>query len=149
LYMSQASLLAKADVITVHVPLTPENKHMLSLSEFALMKRGVVVINTARGALIDADALIQSLESGQVSEAGLDVLEDEGLLKEEKQFFSPHFKLENYQTALAGHALMHHPHVLLTPHNAFNSKEALKNILQTTVDNLEGLMTNDPVNIVE
>lgn len=148
-YMPLADLLPNADVITLHVPLTPESKHMLGEKEFALMKRGVVIINSARGGLIDAGALVQALESGQVSEAGLDVLEDEGLLKEERQFFSAYFKLEDYQTAMADHALMRHPRVLVTPHNAFNSKEALKNILQTTVDNITGQMTSDQVNKVE
>jgi D-lactate dehydrogenase len=148
-YVSLPELLPKADVITMHVPLTPESKHMLGEKEFAQMKRGVVIINSARGGLIDAGALVEALESGQVSEAGLDVLEDEGLLKEEKQFFSPFFKLQDYQTAMADHALMRHPRVLVTPHNAFNSKEALRNILQTTADNIEGQLNNDPVNTVE
>ena len=83
------------------------------------------------------------------SEAGIDVLDDEGLLKEEKQFFSKYFKLEDYQTAMAEHALMRHPKVLVTPHNAFNSKEALQNIMKTTVDNLEGMLDGDYVNLVE
>jgi D-lactate dehydrogenase len=126
-YVSLEELLPKADVITLHVPLTPESKHMLGEKEFAQMKRGVVIINSARGGLIDAGALVEALENGQVAEAGLDVLEDEGLLKEEKQFFSPFFKLQDYQTAMADHALMRHPRVLVTPHNAFNSKEALRN----------------------
>jgi D-lactate dehydrogenase len=148
-YVSLEELLPKADVITLHVPLTPESKHMLGEKEFAQMKRGVVIINSARGGLIDAGALVEALENGQVAEAGLDVLEDEGLLKEEKQFFSPFFKLQDYQTAMADHALMRHPRVLVTPHNAFNSKEALRNILQITADNIEGQINNDPLNTVE
>ncbi len=148
-YMTLQQVLHTADVITLHVPLTPETKHMLNAESFQQMKPGMVVINTARGALIEPDALLQALATGIVKEAGIDVLDDEGLLKEEKQFFSKYFKLDDYQTAMAEHALMRHPNVLVTPHNAFNSKEALANIMQTTVDNLEGMLDGDFVNTVE
>lgn len=148
-YMSLQQVLHSADVITLHVPLIEQTKHMLNEESFKQMKPGMVVINTARGALIDPDALLKALDQKIVSEAGIDVLDDEGLLKEEKQFFSRYFKLEDYQTAMAEHALMRHPSVLVTPHNAFNSKEALRNIMQTTVDNLEGMLDGDLVNLVE
>lgn len=147
-YMSLPQVLAASDVISIHVPLTPENKHMLSSEQFKKMKRGVVILNTARGGLINADALLDALNDGTVSQAGIDVLEDEGLLKEEKQFFSPYFQLKDYQTAMADHALMRHPKVLVTPHNAFNSKESMRNILRTTVENIEGMIAGDPVNEV-
>ncbi len=147
-YMPLNDVLGKADVITVHVPLTPENKHMLSTEQFKLMKKGVVILNTARGGLIDASALLTALDDGTVAQAGIDVLEDEGLLKEEKEFFSPYFKLKDYQMAMADHALMRHPHVLLTPHNAFNSKESMHNILNTTIENIEGMVSGDPINTV-
>lgn len=146
-YVSLPQLFHASDVITLHVPLMPENQHMLSKEQFSQMKRGVVLLNTARGGLVDVDALLEALESGIVSQAGIDVLEEEGLLKEEKEFFSPYFKLQEYQTALANHKLMSHPKVLLTPHNAFNSKESLKNILDTTIANIEGMTSGDPVNI--
>ena len=148
-YMSLPQLFHAADVITLHIPLIKETEHMLGKEEFEQMKKGVVVLNTARGGLIDPQALVEAISQGRVSQAGLDVLEDEGLLKEEKQFFSPYFKLADYQTTLANHALMRDPKVLVTPHNAFNSKEALHNILSTTVDNLQGMMVSDPVNLVE
>jgi len=148
-YMTLQQVLHSADVITLHVPLIDQTRHMLDEEAFKQMKPGMVVINTARGALIDINALLAALDSGIVSEAGIDVLDDEGLLKEEKQFFSKYFKLEDYQTAMAEHALMRHPKALVTPHNAFNSKEALRNIIQTTVDNLEGMLDGDYVNLVE
>src|SRR3989344_3765882 len=110
-YMPLPELLGQADVITLHVPLTAEHKHLLSTDEFKKMKKGVVILNTARGGLIEAGALLSALDDGTVSQAGLDVLEDEGLLKEEKEFFSPYFKLKDYQMAMADHALMRHPKV--------------------------------------
>lgn len=147
-YVSLPQLFHASDVITVHCPLLDNNSHILGRAEFKQMKQGVVIINTARGALIDTRALLEALDDGIVRQAGIDVLEDEELLQEEKEFFSPYFQLKDYQTALADHALMRHPNVLVTPHNAFNSKEALNNILETTAKNLEGLLSSDPVNIV-
>lgn len=148
-YMPLPQLLSSVDVITLHMPLTDETKHMLGSEQFAQMRKGTVLLNTARGGLVDPQALVEALNNGTIAQAGLDVLEDEGLLKEERQFFSKYFDQSHYQTALADHALMRDERVLVTPHNAFNSREALKNILQTTVENLDGMMHNDPVNVVE
>lgn len=148
-YVTLPQLLRHSQIITLHVPLTSANKHLLGRSEFAQMAKGVVIINTARGGLIDVEALLAALEDGTVKQAGIDVLEDEGLLKEEREFFSPYFKIQDYQTSLANHALMRHPRVLVTPHNAFNSQESLKNILQTTVDNLLAMLDGEPINTVE
>jgi len=147
-YVDLDQLVSQSDVITLHLPMSTDNKHLIGPKQFAQMKHGVVILNTARGGLIDTNELIKALESGKVAQAGLDVLEDEPLLKEEKEFFSPHFKLRDYQLALADHTLMHHPKVIITPHNAFNSRESLRNILTTTVENLEGMLEDDPVNVV-
>lgn len=148
-YLSLPEILRRADILSLHVPLTEENKHMLGHREFAQMKRGMVLINTARGGLVDIDALLWALEEGIVKQVGADVLEEEDLIKEEKELFSRHFNLKEYQTALAGHVLMHHPKVLVTPHNAFNSHESLRNILETTIQDLRGLLSGDPINVVE
>lgn len=148
-YLPLDTLLSRSDVVTLHIPSTVENKHLLGPAEFAKMKKGAVLLNTARGAIIDVQALVEALESGRVAQAGLDVLEDENLLKEERQFFSPYFNLSDYQTTLANHKLMHDERVLVTPHNAFNSREALQNIIQTTVANIRGMIERDPVNLVE
>ncbi|HSX41967.1 MAG TPA: NAD(P)-dependent oxidoreductase [Candidatus Saccharimonadales bacterium] len=147
-YMPLPELLKQSDVITLHVPLCDETKHMLSTEQFKQMKKGAVLINTARGGLVDINALIEALDNGTVAQAGLDVLEDENILKEERQLFSKYFNLHDYQTAMADHVLMRDPRVIVTPHNAFNSKESLHNILQTTVDNIVGMMTGDATNIV-
>lgn len=148
-YLSLEQVLGQADVLTFHLPLVNETKHLIDRAEFSKMKKGVVIINTARGGLINVDALLESLDNGTVSQAGIDVLEEEGLLKEEREFFSRYFSMQDYQMALANHALMRHPKVLVTPHNAFNSKEALKNILETTAKNITGILNNSPVNTVE
>jgi D-lactate dehydrogenase len=147
-YLSLPQLLHASDVVTLHCPLVEQNKHLLGREEIGQMKRGAVLINTARGGLVDTRALLEALEDGRISQAGIDVLEDEELLQEEREFFSPYFQLADYQTAMADHALMRHPNVIVTPHNAFNSREALENILSTTVKNIEGLAESDPVNVV-
>jgi D-lactate dehydrogenase len=147
-YLSLPQLLHASDVITLHCPLVDANKHLIGREQFAQMKPGTVLINTARGGLVDTRALLEALEDGKISQAGIDVLEDEELLQEEREFFSPYFQLKDYQTAMADHALMRHPNVIVTPHNAFNSREALKNILDTTVKNIRGMVESDPVNVV-
>lgn len=148
-YVSLPQLLHASDVISLHCPLVEASKHLLGREQFKQMKRGAVLINTARGGLVDTRALLEALDDGHVAQAGIDVLEDEELLNEEREFFSPYFQLKDYQTAMADHALMRHPNVIVTPHNAFNSKEALRNILATTVKNIRGLVEADPVNVVE
>ncbi len=147
-YVTLPQLFRASDVITLHCPLQEQSTHLIGREQFAQMKKGVVFINTARGGLVETRALLEALEDGQVSQAGIDVLEDEELLQEEREFFSPYFQLKDYQTALANHALMRHPSVIVTPHNAFNSREALDNILATTVKNIQGMTTSDPVNVV-
>ena len=89
--MSLEELLVLSDVITLHVPSLPETHHLLSSSAFTRMKDGVVVINTARGDLIDSRALIQALTSGKVAAAGLDVLPDEPMIREEAELICSFF----------------------------------------------------------
>lgn len=148
-YVSLGELYSMSDIVTIHTPLVADNQHMIGEEEFNKMKKGVVLLNTARGGLIDAQALIDALDSGKVASAGLDVLDDERLLKEERQFFSKYFRMKDYQTVLADQALMRHPKVLVTPHNAFNSREALHNILETAVLDIKGIIEHNPINVVE
>jgi bisphosphoglycerate-dependent phosphoglycerate mutase len=138
-YCSLDELLQQSDVVTLHVPFTGTNKHLLNESSFGRMKDGVIIINTSRGELIDTSSLIRALQSGKVSQAGLDVIEDEHIM-------SLHGELELLQAKKSsGDAYLHSiellalqkmPNVLLTPHNAFNTSEALGRINQTTIDNI-------------
>jgi len=141
-------LLSKSDVISLHVPYNEETHHLLDEKEFSQMKDGVVIINTARGGLIHNTPLLKALESGKVYWAGLDVLEEEPLLHEEKQLLSKQFEKEKLQSVLEDHMLRNHPKVVITPHNAFNSHEALDKILETTHDNIASFIAGSPVNIV-
>jgi D-lactate dehydrogenase len=134
MYVSFEDLLEIADVITLHCPLTDENRHMLSKDEFEKMDE-TVLINTARGELIDTEALINALENGNVSRAGLDVLEEECVIQEDIEML----EIENEcdpKKVLEDHILMEREDVIVTPHNAFNSQEALQRIADTTLENL-------------
>ncbi len=125
-------LFAESDIISLHCPLTPESDHMISAEAISKMKKGVMIINTSRGALIDSDALLEGIKSRHIGGACLDVYEEEGDLFFED--FSGHIVSDD---TLA--RLITMPNVLLTSHQAFLTAEALKNIADITVENLLAL----------
>jgi len=141
-------LYQQSDIISLHIPYSKETHHYIGEEQFNMMRDGVVIINTARGALIDSMALLKALESGKVKSAGLDVLEEEPLLEEEKDLLSLSFEKDKLMAILEDHMLVKHPNVIVTPHNAFNSNEALHKIVETTHQNLTGYMSNTPLNVV-
>jgi D-lactate dehydrogenase len=143
-------LLSHSDIISLHTPLTKETRHIINKETIAKMKKGVIIINTARGGLIDNKALVEALISGHVGGAGLDVLEEEKAIKEELQLVSPEFSgAFDLQTVVANQILFNKPNVIITPHNAFNSHEALRRILDTSLDNIEGYLRGKPINLVK
>ncbi len=147
-YVPVAQLLAASDVVTLHMPFTPELLHFMDREKFAQMKSGAIFINTARGRLVDTNALLEALESGHLGGAGLDVVEGEELIQEERQLLSAHENIEKLQAVLRTHVLFRRENVIFTPHNAFNSREALQRILDTTVENIVGWEQGRPVNVV-
>lgn len=150
LYASLEDLLKQSDVITLHVPYVPATHHLLNQNNINLCKKGSVIINTARGGLIETSALVKALKSGQIAGAGLDVLEEEGFIKDEiHMLIEGHPKEEEMKTVLADHELMYMENVIITPHNAFNTKEALMRILDTTVLNIKSFTEGKPVNVVK
>ena len=144
-YVAMDRLLAESDIVTLHSPLTDKTHHLLGRKEFARMKKGAMIVNTARGGLIDTDALVEALESGKLGGAGLDVLEGEELIKEEKQLLQQPLDLERLRMALRNRVLLARDDVEFTPHNAFNSREALVRILEVTLANLEAFRAGQPV----
>ncbi len=148
-YKEFGGVLKTADIISIHVPATPETKNMISMAEFNQMKDGVVLINTARGSVIDTKALLGALESGKVGGAGLDVLPEEPLLREEAELLSTGFLDNNDLEALIlDHALAQHKNVIITPHSAFYTKEAIRKIIETTNDNINAFLKGLPENTV-
>jgi D-lactate dehydrogenase len=128
-YGSLEDLYKSSDVISLHVPLTPDTRHMVDTKAFEKMKRGVMIVNTGRGALIDSIALISALKTEQVGSAGLDVYEEE-----EGIFFEDLSSKMLLDDVLA--RLLTFPNVLVTSHQAFLTREALNNIVETTLANL-------------
>lgn len=143
-------LIRESDVITLHCPYNQHTHHLLNREAFTQMKDGVYIINTARGGLIDTKALLEALETKKVAGAGLDVLEEECEVKEERQLASKHWKdpLCDLQVLLANHVLTERENVIITPHNAWNSHEAIERILDTTVENIVAFLAGKPRNIV-
>ena len=147
-YLNLDRLLEIADVISLHMPATKETNDILSTKAFERMKKGVVVINTARGSLIDARALIQALRSGKVAAAGLDVLPDEPLIREEAELIcSSYINEHDLKSLVADHVLLHMPNVIVTPHSAFNTREAVQRIVETTVEDIEAFLDGHPHNV--
>jgi D-lactate dehydrogenase len=148
-YASLDDVLSTADVLTLHVPATRATHHLLSGEQFARMKDGMVLINTARGSLVDVRALVQALAEGKVAAAGLDVLPDEPVIREEAELLRSLFREQHdLQTLLANHILLRLRHVYVTPHSAFNTREAVGRIITTTVDNIRAFAHGEPRNLV-
>lgn len=147
-YVSLDELIETSDAITLHCPMTEGNEHLLNADRFARMKDGVLIVNTARGGLIDTTALLAALKSGKVGGAGLDVLEEEDMIAEESEILSDQFDAKKLQRVMQNHILAKHPRVIITPHIGFNSEEAVHRIVETTADNILGFFAGNPQNIV-
>ena len=146
-YVSLDQLLAESDVISLHLPENPETHHIINLDNVRKIKKGCVLINTARGGLIETEAILVGLKEGIFSACGLDVLEEEYAIKEEAELLHETFKkTRDLRTLLEEHILIQQPNVLITPHNAFNSTEALMRILDTTIDNMNAFFSGVPKN---
>ena len=138
-YLPFNELIEKSDIITFHCPLTESSKHILNKDNIFNVKKGAYIINTARGGLIETEALVSALQKGHLKGCALDVLEDEHELKNETPLLvdGKIKDVEKIKNMLYDHILMELPNVLITPHNAFNSKEALQRILNTTIENVK------------
>jgi D-lactate dehydrogenase len=167
-YVSFSRFLQMSDVISINLPLNSRTCHMFNRETFAKCRRGLILINTARGAIIDSEALIEALDAGIVAGAGLDVLEDERVMRKKAAHILTEQIVERLHEAFAPlepigsdpdrisevRRLMHnstligHPNVISTPHIAFNSYEALARINRTTVDNINAFLAGTPLNVV-
>ncbi len=147
-YVSFEDLLGRSDVITINVPLIPATYHMINKDTIRLIKRGAILINTARGPVVDTEALITALNEGIISGAGLDVFEGEESIKEETAVLVQRLPREKMTEVLLGYALLHRDNVVITPHIAFYSQEALERIVQTTQENIFGFLEGTPANVL-
>lgn len=129
-YTPFETVLREADVISLHTPLTPETRHLIGAREFLMMKPGAILINTARGGLVDEAALVDALKSGAIAGAGFDVL--------------------SVEPPVAGNPLLQLdlPNFILTPHVAWSSREAMQTLADQLVDNIEAFVAGEPRNVV-
>ncbi|MEX0748929.1 MAG: NAD(P)-dependent oxidoreductase [Candidatus Saccharimonadales bacterium] len=150
-YRDFDTVIAESDIISLHLPATKQTRHIIDKSVLEKMKSGVVILNTARGELIDTSALIEALYSGRVGAAGLDVVEGENLLRREEEIalLHPEARMQDLVHQTEHSVLLRMPQVVLTPHNAFNSREALARIRQTTSENIKQFLLHSPQNIVK
>lgn len=136
--VSFEELISRSDIVSLHIPYTKETHHMINLGNINRFKRGSILINTARGAIVETQAILEGLNKGIFKAAGLDVLEEESDLREEKELLTRDFlKKTDLKTLLLDHVLITKENVIITPHNAFNSKESLDEILKTTCENIK------------
>lgn len=148
-YVALEYLLANSDIISLHAPYNKHTHHMINKDNIRQTKKGVVIINTSRGGLIETDALYDALIDGHVKAVGLDVLEEEKFLSEEAELlYHDQNMVKDLKTVVTNHVLINHPSVLITPHSAFNSKEAIKRILDSTIENIESFYSTSLKNVV-
>ncbi|MBL8745894.1 MAG: 2-hydroxyacid dehydrogenase [Phycisphaerae bacterium] len=142
-YVELPELFAGSDILSLHCPLTPQTRHLVNAQTLATMKRGVMLINTSRGAVIDTQALIASLKQGHIGSVGLDVYEEEGDL------FFRDLSNEIIQDDVFAR-LLTFPNVLITAHQGFFTREACEAIARTTIRNISDFANGgiDPANRV-
>ena len=141
-YVELDTLLARADIVTLHCPLTPATRHLIDAAAIARMKHGVMLINTSRGAVIDTQAVINGLKSGRIGYLGLDVYEEEGDL-----FFEDLSDQTIQDDVFA--RLLTFPNVLITGHQAFFTSDAMSAIAATTIANISSFEeTGEPLHPV-
>ena len=133
-YLTLDDIYKESDIISLHVPLNDATYHMINSDSIKKFKKGAVLINTARGGLVDTEVVLNVLEDGTLSGVGLDVIEGEELLLEENIFNSP---IEKAGKLIAeSKKLLENENVVITPHNAFNSIEAVNRIINKTIENI-------------
>lgn len=148
-YVSLEDLLKNSDIISLHLPDNEHTHHIINSNNIGLIKKGAYLINTARGGLVQTDALVKALEDGTLAGAGLDVLEEERAIKEEAHLMDSTTAASiDFKTLLENHILMERDNVVVTPHNAFNSQEALDRILQTTAESIEAFTEGKTINTI-
>lgn len=137
-YVSLKELFEQSDIISLHCPLTDETRHMINAAAIGKMRKGVVIVNTSRGGLIDAEALLEGIKARKIGAACLDVYEEEADVFFEDR--SGHIMDDDLLSRLISM-----PNVIVTSHQAFLTEEALNNIAETTVNNIRSCFENDGI----
>jgi D-lactate dehydrogenase len=165
-YVPLDELLREAHFITLHLNLTPETFHLLNRQTLAKCRRGVVIVNTARGGLIDTEALIEAIDQEIVAGVGVDVLEEERVMRREAtEIISDEIidrirsggeelriqdcdRVKSLQSLMRNAELLGRPNVIFTPHAAFNTEEAVTRLNRLAIENIKALLSGSPQNVV-
>jgi len=148
-YVSLEELLKNSDIISLHVPDNPATHHLINKNNIKLIKKGAILINTARGGVVETGALIEALDKKILAGAGLDVLEGENLVMEEKQLVFDKKTADEMLALAKDHILFSRDNVIFTPHIAFYSEEAIRRIMEVTADNINSFIVGQLENIVK
>lgn len=148
-YVDLKTLLETADIISVHAPYNEKTHHLINKNNISFIKKGAYLINTARGSIVETTAIVDALQKEILAGVGLDVLEEEKESFDETSLLSaPHPKEGELKIILENHYLSKHPRVIMTPHIAFNTKEAVMRIMETTVSNIVAFSKGESKNNV-
>jgi len=139
-YVDLETCLKNSDFVTLHVPAIPETHHMINKQNIKLMKKGSFLVNTARGAVIETEAILWALNNKILAGVGLDTIEEESEVESMSTVMSKKITRDDLQEVLTYHLLRDRDDVVFTPHNAFNTQEAIERIVETTVENIKNFM---------
>jgi D-lactate dehydrogenase len=147
-YVELEKLLKESDIITIHVPYTPQTHHLINASNINLLKTTAMLINTARGPVVETKALVKALKEGRLlGGVALDVFEGEEALIEDA-YLDRSFSSETLQNSLLVFYLAKQERVIITPHNAYNTRDALFRMLSSVAENLRAFLEEKPKNVV-
>lgn len=141
-YVSLDDLLQNSDIISLHVPHNKSTHHLINMNNVNKIKKGTLFINTARSGIIEPAALYYAIENGIFGGAGLDVFEGEELAQEENQMLTRNVPVENLEALIKRNILLRRENVIITPHMAFDSIEAIERIMDTTAENIQHFLCN-------
>jgi len=147
-YVSLEELLKHSDIISLHVPENKFTHHLINRQNIYLIKKGALLINTARGGIVETEALIEALDKKILAGAGLDVIEGENLIMEEKQLAYDKETAREMMSLVKNHILLSKDNVIFTPHIAFYSEEAVERIMEVSVENVKAFIQGQPQNVV-
>ncbi len=136
-YVSLDELLQNSNIISLHCPYNSFTHHIINMDNINKVRKGTLFINTARSGIIEPKALYYAIGNGIFSGAGLDVFEGEELLKEENQMLTKNVSIEHLEPILKRNILLRNENVIITPHMAFDSVEAVERIMDTTIENIK------------
>jgi D-lactate dehydrogenase len=147
-FMGLEELLQQADIISLHIPYNPSTHHLINAERLRLLKPTALLVNTSRGKVVDTDAVVAALREGRIGGVALDTFEGEEVWIEEEFLKRDDLAAITLREAMESFSIMHSERAIITPHNAFNTREALKRILIISAENLKGYFSAHPQNVV-